>query len=94
MDTVVQIVFISIMLPSIGALFLLIIKLIRDQATARANHTIISNELQNVHGILDVIQGDLNNLSVRVDLFLKTETDTLKQMMMDNTNALRSIGKR
>ena len=94
MDTVVQIVFISIMLPSIGALFLLIIKLIRDQATARANHTIISNELQNVHGILDVIQGDLNNLSVRVDLFLKTETDTLKQMMMDNTNALRSIGKK
>lgn len=94
MDTVVQIVFISIMLPSIGALFLLIIKLIRDQATARANHTIISNELQNVHGILESLQMDLSSLSSRLDLFLKTETDMLKQMMTENTEVLKAISRK
>lgn len=94
MDAVIQIVFISIMLPSIGALFVLILKLIRDQATTKANHTIINNELIVVHGILNTIKSDVANLSHRLDIFLKTETDILKQMMAENTAALNMIAKK
>lgn len=91
MGEVASMVLIAIMVPSLGGGFALIIKVIRDNARNQAENTMIKEQIAVIHGVVMSIKTEVANISHRLDVFTRTETDFLKQAMNDNTAALKAI---
>lgn len=91
MGEVASIVLVAIMIPALGGGITLIIKVIRDNATNRADNTMLKEEIGRIHSVVQDIRADVANISRRLDIFMRDENRALEQTLSENTKALQAI---